>query len=87
MRPLDRRSLDIAQSQYAIGFVLGDLDELVDLLSAGRSVDFPHPGSHAQRTVRLGHGGDGVRLPGGELGRMGDVREHLPSTEKRSDDV
>jgi len=55
----------------------GSYPALLDLLSAGRSVDFPDPGPHAQRTVRLWHGGDGARLPGGELGRVGDVREHL----------
>jgi len=52
--------------------------------STSSSIFFP-PGArwisqirpHGQRTVRLGHCGDRVRLPGGESGRVGDVREHL----------
>jgi hypothetical protein len=60
---MDRRSLHHAQSEYAIGFVLGDLDELVDLLTARRSVNFADPRAYTDGTVLLRCGGDGVGLP------------------------
>src|SRR5829696_8969274 len=55
----------------------GHLDHGLQLLAARGPVDLAQAGADAQLALVLAHRGDRVRLPGGELVRVGDVVEDL----------